>query len=129
MGIATAAIIEHMIIDGKLGGRIYYVRGIRHGWAVYETRTQQKIVLDAAQQDKPLNLDDKRAIYYHGFGIQSYDAAKGMEDIKEQSPTFDPAKLEGVDPRNMTVDFSGGSTLEKVLEILRRKSKPDKPQS
>ncbi len=57
-GIIIAAIIERLIKEKLLDGEIFYLRGPMHGFAVYQTTHGKLFVMDAAQKDKILLLDD-----------------------------------------------------------------------
>jgi hypothetical protein len=93
MGILAAAIIERFINEGVLGGRIYYVRGHGHGWAVYETSDgAYSYVLDVAQ-DVLKDLNGKT--YFGGDGLylysEDYQRVKLLE--REQAVAPDAAMM------------------------------------
>lgn len=74
-GIITAAILERLIEEGYLKGKVYYVRGLGYGWAVYETSGGERWVLDAMQKDKICPME-----------TESFDSAIGKQLYKQYFP-------------------------------------------
>lgn len=75
MGLIVALVIEKFIRMQILKGKIYYVSGINHGWAVYETSDGYAIVLDVAQNKMGFM---KGMTYWNGSSPSSYAEAFAM---------------------------------------------------
>lgn len=48
-GIISTQLLEQLIKDKILRGKVFYIRGPSHGWAVYRTSTGEFYILDVAQ--------------------------------------------------------------------------------
>jgi hypothetical protein len=108
-GLASALILEQMVLQGNLGGRVYYVRGPAHGWAVYRTREGEFIVFDPAQKDKPINIASPEAHYARNGERIRYDCVREWRQIiewdRELEARLSP-QADTVFPDDLTVDPS-----------------------
>ena len=82
MGIFVAALLEKLVQDGWLRGKVYYVRGIDHGWAAYQTKSGVFRVFDVAQD----HFGDPQKKYFSGKGYaETYQEAFNKVVAREQS--------------------------------------------
>ena len=104
MGLLVAAIAEQFIKDGVLAGKIYYVRGVGHAWAVYETSGGDPIVLDVAQK----NFGYQSGMRYNG-GDGYYPYSNDYDQVKRDEQRSDKAVVAtptgGIDLNSANLDL------------------------
>ena len=97
--IIMAAIIERLLEEGVLDGKVFYVRGPGHGWVVYETNHGKLLLLDAAAQERILPLNEQQEYFFFPYDIkyvehlpeelrQVYNANKDREFYPDEANPF-----------------------------------------
>ncbi len=129
-GPVTAAIIERMIKTGILKGKVYYIRGWEHAWAVYRTSGGEFVVFDTAIEEKGYFGD--MDVFYNGAIGLTYKDDMPQEILNEKiidrdlAPEFETVVIEkkGKEDLVLTVeDWSDGRRPEGYMRTTPMKLK------
>ncbi|MBU4311410.1 MAG: hypothetical protein KJ706_01670, partial [Candidatus Omnitrophica bacterium] len=103
VGLMMAVILERMIKNGILKGKVYYLRGPAHGWAVYRTGSGEFVVFDV-QKDY---LGDIKGSY-EGRGAQYF-----YRDHMPEAVLNEKGANNNLSPESNTVVF--GTEMEELV--------------
>ncbi|MDD3375317.1 MAG: FHA domain-containing protein [Candidatus Omnitrophica bacterium] len=132
MGILVASVLEKMIKEGYLRGKVYYVRGPGHGWAVYQAKSGSYRVFDIAQNyfgdvdKKYFSSHGMFETYHQAFertvlpSIKSYQQADLQLNIK----LTQRKSIEIEYSKPITIDLSGVEKLKISKNVDLEESDP-----